>query len=196
MVIVAIPQQENAPKIHFHVNEIGFQFVLSAINRKLGSMKTALALSSLLFLIVLNSGCSQSTTEIVTTDEPAPVVEEVEDEESEKFKPTKNMVQFDAYIGSVTVKVGQQVYGSEEVHGSVGYAATATSSDKSGLVLSDNIIEYHKPQKPGMTGGDAATEYFVFDALKAGTYEITVVRNYRGDLEREYSITVTVEAAE
>ncbi len=146
-----------------------------------------------LLLLTVSIGCSKSTTE-VHQKEDVPILSQSL-QTDEKFKPTKNMVQIDPLRGNYTVKVGQQLYYSANVHGSVGFTASAVSSNNSGLTLSDNFIEYNKPQESGMSGGDAAVEYFIFDAKKVGSYEILTQKHYRGDLESEHTIKITVENA-
>lgn len=156
-------------------------------------MKTALTTTAFLLLTVLITACSQRNSEISTTTEVTPTKNKAT--ESDKFKPTKNMVQIDPLRGNYTVKVGQQLYYSASVHGSVGFTASAVSSNNSELTLSDNFIEYNKPQQSGMSGGDAAVEYFIFDVKKVGSYEIVTQKHYRGTLESEHTIKITVENA-
>lgn len=153
-------------------------------------MKLSITLSALAFLALVNLGCSQSVTEPVTTSD---VVSIDEGEESQqKFKPTKNMISINPIRGEYTVKVGQQVYYSARVHGSVGYSAEVYSMGI-GLNLGANFTEYDQEQEAGMSGGDAATEYFVFDALEVGTYTIRANHYFRGELENEYTITINIE---
>lgn len=153
-------------------------------------MKLSISLTTLLFIRLLNVSCSQSTTDISTKSDEAPVSNP--ETNMKKFKPTEDMVSIDGLRGNFTVKVGQQVYYSARVHGSVGYSAEVYS-EGSGLNLADNFTEYDKKQEAGMTGGDAATEYFIFDALEVGTYTVIAKRYFRGDLEEEYTITINIE---
>jgi hypothetical protein len=130
-----------------------------------------------------------------------PPIQEVEIEEIEaftkdpikKFKPNKNMVEINPLRGNITVKKGQQLYYSAKAHYSVGYSPIANSSDNKALPLNRSFLEYDNKQEPGLCGGDSATKYFIFDTTKAGTYEIVVARNFRGDLENEHTIVITVE---
>lgn len=95
--------------------------------------------------------------------------------------------------GKYTVQIGQQLRYSASVHGSVGYTASASSSDSEALPLSESFIEYDDEERAKMSGGDAATKYFIFDVKKAGVYQILASHYFRGDLEHEYTIEITVE---
>jgi hypothetical protein len=152
-------------------------------------MERSIALFCFFITAILFVSCSSSTTESISTND-IPVTNK-NGERPEKFKPTKNMISIDPIRGEYTVKVGQQVYYAANVHGSVGYTAEARSS-AAGLDLNNSFIEYKQKQQPGMTGGDAATRYFIFDAVKSGSYEVIVQKYFRGSLETEHTIQVTV----
>lgn len=165
-------------------------FVQLGIIIKLGSMKLSITLSALAFLALVNLGCSQSVTEPITTSD---VVSIDEGEEShQKFKPKKNMIEVNGLKGEYTVKVGQQVYYAARVHSSVGYSAEVYSLGP-GLKLTDNFTEYDQKQKRGLSGGDAATQYFVFEAVSVGKHTMTARRYFRGELKEDYTITINIE---
>lgn len=165
------------------------RFVQSAINRKLEPMKFNHTFSILAIIALMSVGCSQKNTDIQSkTDE----MTTEENDSQESFKLKKNMVSINSLVGNYTVKVGQQLVYSASVHGSVGYTAKAQSSNEEALPLSDSFIKYKNKRKSRMPGGDAATKYFVFDALKVGTYEVFTQKYFRGDLESESTITITV----
>ena len=153
-------------------------------------MKLSITLSVLALLALVNMGCSQAITEPITTSDEVTIISTKEN--TKKFKPSKDMISINPIRGNYTVKVGQQLYYSAHVHGSVGYSAEVYSVGD-GLHLSDNFTEYDQEQESGMSGGDSAREYFIFDALKVGTYEVIAQHYFRGDLENEYTITITVE---
>lgn len=44
-----------------------------------------------------------------------------------------------------------------------------------------------------MSGGGAATKYFIFEAKEPGTYQVRAKHYFRGELKNDYSIEVTVE---
>lgn len=136
-----------------------------------------------------------STEEVVIPiiEESTPITNEMTSEDQKKFKPGKNMIGIDPLRGNFTVKVGQQIYYSAGVHGSVGYTADASSSDSEALPFVESFIEYDDKRNARMSGGDSATKYFIFDVVKAGTYEVLVQHYFRGDLENEYTITINVE---
>ena len=116
-----------------------------------------------------------------------------QEEPKKKFKITKNMVNIDPLSGKETVKIGQQLVYSADVHGSVGYSASVSSSSGQWLPLVETHLEYDDDERAKMSGGDAATKYFIFEAKKAGTYEIQASHYFRGDLEHEFTIVITVE---
>jgi hypothetical protein len=122
-----------------------------------------------------------------------PLIEEtIKEETSVKFKPTKDMVRIDPLRGKETVRVGQQLVYSASVHGSVGYSASVGTSSESSLPLLETHLVYDDEEKAKMSGGDAATKYFVFEAKKAGTHVITARHYFRGDLENDFTIVITV----
>ncbi|MDG1334337.1 MAG: hypothetical protein P8P74_18530 [Crocinitomicaceae bacterium] len=108
-------------------------------------------------------------------------------------KRKKNIVEINGLRGKHTVQVGQQLRYSTSVHGSVGYSASAYSSNSEALPLVESFIEYDDEERAEMSGGDSATKYFIFDAKKAGTYEIYAEHYFRGDLEDDFTIVITVE---
>lgn len=124
-------------------------------------------------------------------------VSSVADREIIKEKPVqkrkKKMVDINGLRGKYTVQIGQQLRYSASVHGSVGYSASAYSSDSEALPLVKSFIEYDDEENAEMSGGDAATKYFIFDVKKAGVYEISASHYFRGDLENDFTIEITVE---
>ena len=177
----------NAPIL---LNKAVHTFVISDRFLKIDPMKRSIPFSAIAFLVLVNLSCSQSVNEPITNSEVVEVSES--DGNHQTFKPTKNMVAIDGLRGNFTVKVGQQVYYAARVHGSVGYSAEVYS-EGSGLDHTATFTEYDQKQEEGMTGGDAATEYFIFDALEVGTYTVIAKRYFRGDLEEDYTITVNIE---
>lgn len=109
-----------------------------------------------------------------------------------KFKPSKDMVSVNGIQGDYTIKVGQKVYYSGHVHGSVGEAYRIWSDDP--LILSQfkTHFAYHKNQKTAGNGGDAATSTFVFKALKIGKTTLTVEEKFRGKVTKRYQIKIEV----
>ena len=95
---------------------------------------------------------------------------------------------------SFTLKVNEQALYNFTLHESVGFTAEYFIIDESILKCIDTKIKYHHPErmKPGMTGGDSATGSFIFKALKQGGTELIIKHLYRGDLEKEVIIKLTV----
>ncbi len=44
----------------------------------------------------------------------------------------------------------------------------------------------------GMCGGDSAVQTCTFRALKKGTYAIKIIHEFRGDIEKVITYTITV----
>lgn len=154
------------------------------------------------FALIMSAGGNMTDFDVISLAEDTvpPIIEEniqistiMISEDSAKFKPGKDMISINPLRGNYTVKVGQQIYYSGSIHGSVGYTASAYSSDSDALPLKKSFIEYDNEQEAGMSGGDSATKYFIFDVKKPGTYEVLVERYFRGDLESEYTIVIHVE---
>ena len=148
-----------------------------------------------LFAAFITAMANLNQSEIILTseNEPKAISLDISSGDTEKFKPGKDMVSMNPLRGICNVKLGQQIYYGGSVHGSVGSTVSVYSSDSEALPLNRSFIEYDKKQQRGMTGGDSATKYFIFDASKAGTYEVYVKRYFRGDLENEFTITINVE---
>ncbi len=98
-------------------------------------------------------------------------------------------------LKEVTVKVGDQLTYSFEVHGSVGYSGAYKIDHEEVVMFADEKIKYHHPErmKEGMTGGDAATGTYVFKAKAPGTATITVDQLFRGEVEASSAFNITVQ---
>ncbi|MFT5778304.1 MAG: hypothetical protein ACI837_001260 [Crocinitomicaceae bacterium] len=107
-------------------------------------------------------------------------------------KPSKDMIEINVLSGETTAVVGDKVAYTGSVHGSVGTEKKCWSKDESVLKLIDTEFTYNKPLVPGETGGDAAKEKYIFEALKEGTTEVVIQKWFRGDLEDEYTVKVIV----
>lgn len=94
--------------------------------------------------------------------------------------------------GKETIKVGEYIQVSEDVHGSVGTTVSCYEQGD-GLELVRTAFEYENDSKSHLSGGDAGFKTFYFKALKKGTYKIIVKKYFRGDLQSEYDIDITVE---
>lgn len=168
-------------------------YVQRYITLNLEPMFYPIALLAYLFFATPNTADSQ----VPPVEEPVIHVIEMEDpikeEPKKKFKRTKNMVSVNPLRGKATVKVGQQLVYSASVHGSVGYSASVGSSSGRYLPLVETHFEYDDEENAKLSGGDSATKYFVFEAKKAGTYEIHARHYFRGDLENDFTIVITVE---
>ena len=130
-------------------------------------MKNVLIIFSCLF--IFNASCAQA-----------------------KFKPTKEMTQIIPLKNECTVKVGETLYYSASVHGSVGSSTSVSVNDESIVQLQETKFEYDDEEEAKMPGGDAATKYFIYKALKVGETEMIVINDFRGETESTFRITIKV----
>jgi hypothetical protein len=112
--------------------------------------------------------------------------------QSKAFKPEKGMKQIIPFYASIDVEVGQKLYYSASVHGSVGTQVEAWSGNDAVLKLNDTHFAYDDRKKAKMPGGDAATRTFIFEALKAGKCIVVIEENFRGKLQEKYEVEIIV----
>lgn len=112
--------------------------------------------------------------------------------QSKQFKPEKGMKQISTLYSSMEVEVGQTIYYSASVHGSVGIQASCWSEFDSILQLKESHFAYDDPKKAEMPGGDAATKTFIFEALKVGESRVMIKEHFRGELREEFIIEIIV----
>ncbi len=143
-------------------------------------------LKSLLLTGAVLSGMIAFGQETITISEPIRQVE-IND-----FKPTKDMVSMDGLRGDVTISIGDIVYYAAGVHGSVGYSTSVDQPSGESIEFQKREFVYDDPENAGLSGGDEGTEYYLFEAKEAGTSIVTVRNYFRGDLESEFKIKVTV----
>lgn len=98
---------------------------------------------------------------------------------------------------SVRLKVGDRVSYRYKRQVSVGFDAQYKISDPMRLQLLENSIEYATPERlqEGMTGADRALGRFVFQATRAGTVVLTIQHCFRGRVESEAEIAISIEDA-
>lgn len=96
--------------------------------------------------------------------------------------------------GAITVRPGERLTWSYRQHASVGYGASHTVSNAGVVRLVDTRTVYEHPEhmQGPMTGGDAATGTFVFEAVAAGEAVIELRNDFRGQVEKRVRVTVTV----
>lgn len=111
-----------------------------------------------------------------------------------KTKTALNMTELNALTSKeYTLKVGQKVFHQMAVHASVGIGAQYENSDESVVKLFSDEYNFHQKQEPRMAGGDAATQVFTFEAIKAGTTKLTFKKNFRGTIENTTEFTIIVK---
>lgn len=108
------------------------------------------------------------------------------------FKPEKNMVALDVLQGKATLKIGQKAYIKHALHGSVGIGGDLEIADKSKIKIIKQHTAYKKAHQVGMTGDDAATVTLVLEALEKGETTITLKKIFRGTVEEQNDIQITI----
>lgn len=92
----------------------------------------------------------------------------------------------------IQLQVGQILYFSAPVHGSVGTGANIQSTQEQILQYFDGHNCYKKVQLRGETGGDGASYTVIFKAVKAGKCNLVYKKTFRGKVEKIYKIKVRV----
>lgn len=136
-------------------------------------MKLLKSIFAISFIITLNSCGSDSKTQLA----------EIKD----------NAVEIDLKKTDYTFKVGEKSYLEMNEHGSVGAMSEVVIGDNTIIGISGDVFDYDKEQIELETGGDGGTRTYSFTALKKGTTTITARDYFRGDLQKEYILNITVE---
>ena len=93
----------------------------------------------------------------------------------------------------MTVNKGQTMSYEYKSHGSVGFSAKYRISDPEIVGFTDRKIKYKHPRRSHMSGGDGGTGIFYFKALSPGETQIQIDHTFRGEVESQSEITITVE---
>lgn len=98
---------------------------------------------------------------------------------------------------SYIVAPGTTITWSYESHGSVGKGGSCSSSSQMVVRYLREDVDYDNPEKmeAGMSGADGGTATVVFEALAAGSAEITCEVEFRGSVERTDTFSITVRTA-
>jgi hypothetical protein len=88
--------------------------------------------------------------------------------------------------------VGQKLVYTASVHGSVGNS-TEVSCDGNIIKLLDSKHKYDNPSKSKMSGGDAATVKYTFEAMEVGPGTVTIVKSFRGEVQNTFELKIEVE---
>jgi hypothetical protein len=109
------------------------------------------------------------------------------------YAPPANAIKVDYKKDKkVQFQVGQILYISTGVHGSVGTGANIKSNKEEILAYLDGHTCYDRVQLKGETGGDSATYTSIFKALKAGKCYIVYKKYFRGKVEKMYKVKVYI----
>jgi len=93
------------------------------------------------------------------------------------------------------VTVGTQLTFSFASHGSVGKGGDYSIGDETVVRFVRRDLTYLHPERMGhgMTGGDAASAVFVFEAVKPGKTTVETRKTYRGDVTESTIHEITVK---
>lgn len=109
------------------------------------------------------------------------------------FKPGKEMISVGPFSDALELKTGDVFYSQGRQHGSVGYMYVYEMKNDSVLEFSQKHFVFNNPDRKEMAGGDNATVTYVFKALKKGQTQVIFRSMFRGKVENEQVITVTVK---
>ncbi len=87
----------------------------------------------------------------------------------------------------IQVRQGELLAYKGYVHISVGIGLEYQIGNGEILQLKNSGVEYENPENMSerMTGGDAATQIFQFEAVAVGETELTISNNFRGRIESQ-----------
>ena len=119
---------------------------------------------------------------------------EKETEKKKKANTTLKMTELNALTSKdYTLQVGEKVYFQIDVHASVGMGGQYENTDETVVKLFGEEYNFKQKQVAGMTGGDAATKVFTFEAIKIGQVKLTFQKNFRGKIEETTEFNITVK---
>lgn len=136
-------------------------------------------------IVIIGCKAQKNTAE----EEPLNPKAEVVKTKEERRKETIQLIPFKTKYNAV---VGQKLEYTASVHGSVG-STSEVYSDEETIKLIDSKHKYDNPFKSEMSGGDAATVKYTFEAIKPGIGHVTIIDSYRGDLQNTYELEIIVE---
>jgi hypothetical protein len=100
------------------------------------------------------------------------------------------------FKGHETVILGQYVDYTGNVHGSVGIQVEVNYLNDGILKFIGSEVTYRSQESPMPPGGDSAYKSFLFQATEVGETTITIQEIFRGEIRQEFTIVITVVAAE
>lgn len=104
-----------------------------------------------------------------------------------------NAVEIDLTQSDYTFTVNQKSYLEMDEHGSVGAMSEVIIGDNSIIGISGDIFDYDNQDSEIEPGGDGGTRTYSFTALKKGSTTISAREYFRGDLQKEHVLNITVE---
>jgi hypothetical protein len=96
---------------------------------------------------------------------------------------------------TLEVKKGDIFCYNAAVHGSVGIGVEYYIEDKEIVELHSSKLEYEHEEKvkEHMSGADAATKTFAFQALKSGETNVIIKEVFRGDVRQTHTFKIIVK---
>ena len=144
---------------------------------------------NLLFIFILFFfSCSTNKTK-----ETIEVISSNKDEIKTKQDRKMEIVTLLPFKSIYTVVVGQKLEYTASIHGSVGNTTEVSAPDDLVIKMIDSEHQYNNPAKSNMSGGDAATVKYTFEALKPGIGHVIIVDSFRGEVQNTYELEITVE---
>lgn len=133
----------------------------------------------------------EASEEPISTQQGPVKKEEIQAEKAEEPN-FDEMVMFLPFKKNYEMKVGDKAYYSGAEHGSVGTQVNAWSADSEVLKLLSKSFEYDNPENAEMSGGDAGSETYIFEAMKPGKGVVKIEKSYRGDVTDEIELIIEV----
>lgn len=93
---------------------------------------------------------------------------------------------------NMKVKIREKLTYSGTQHASIGHTVSCFSEDENIIKLINSSVKYDKDQETAGKGGDSATKTFTFEALKKGTTTVVIKELFRGKVQKEYTVNITV----
>lgn len=145
----------------------------------------------LILSVILIVGCTVNNEKITTQEQELEVA--VEEPNKSREERRKEVVKLIPFLTEYSVLVGQKLTYAAKEHGSVGSTQSVAVEDENIVSLLDKKRTYDQPENSNMSGGDASTTLYSFEAKKEGTTQVLIKKYFRGTLENEFYLTITVE---
>lgn len=107
-------------------------------------------------------------------------------------KVSRDIIILEDEDSEITIMLGSEIEYSHRVHASVG-SSYHVEYNKSAFKLScEKNFDNPESVAMGMCGGDSAVQTCTLRTLKKGSHKIKIIHEFRGDIERVITYTITV----